>query len=62
MYEFEVLTFTAGWRGHDYAKIQDELNEFGRQGWRVAGNHDTSVASNVPTEIVVILERPLPAR
>jgi hypothetical protein len=60
VFEFEVLTFTAGWKGHNYSKIKEQLNEFGRQGWRVVGNHDAGIAANVPTEIVVILERQLP--
>lgn len=56
-YEYEVLTFRTGWKGFDYAKIKDQLNELGSQGWRIAGSHDSSVGGGAGTDIVIILER-----
>lgn len=37
MFEHKVLKFTWGWKGFDYAAIENELNELGAEGWETVG-------------------------
>ena len=57
-FEYEVLRYQIGWKGFDYKKIKEQLNELGSQGWRVVGNHDANISAGVASEMVVLLERP----
>lgn len=55
-WEHKVLTYDLGWKGYDYDKIEQDLNELGRQGWEALDTISPSIGS-AATTIVVILKR-----
>ncbi|MEU6698647.1 DUF4177 domain-containing protein [Pseudonocardia sp. NPDC046786] len=57
VFEHKVLKFTWGWKGFDYAKIEQELNELGAQGWEAVGTIVPSVGAGQSIEIGIIVKR-----
>jgi hypothetical protein len=57
-WEHKVLTFQLGWKGFDYDQIEQDLNEFGRQGWETVGTITPSFGAGQAIEVVIILKRP----
>jgi len=50
------MTYDLGWKGYDYDKIEQDLNELGRQGWEALDTISPNIGS-AATNIVVILKR-----
>ena len=42
-WEHKVLTYDLGWKGYDYDRIEQDLNELGRQGWEAG-----KIGANTP--------------
>lgn len=57
-WEHKVLTYELGWKGYDYARIEQDLNELGREGWEAIDTIQPNIGS-AATTIVVILKRAL---
>ena len=55
-WEHKVLTYDLGWKGYDYDRIEQDLNELGRQGWEAIDTINPNIGS-AATTIVVILKR-----
>jgi hypothetical protein len=56
-WEYKVLRYELGWKGYDYDRIEQDLNELGREGWEAFDMISPSIGS-AATTIVVILKRP----
>jgi hypothetical protein len=56
-FEHKVVRFGWGWKGFDYAAMEQELNALGAQGWETVGTLVPSVGAGQSTEIAVVLKR-----
>ncbi len=57
VFEHKVLKFTWGWKGFDYAAMENELNELGVHGWEAVGTIVPSVGAGQSVEIGIIVKR-----
>lgn len=57
VFEHTIVKFTWGWKGFDYAAMEQELNELGAQGWETVSTVVPSVGAGQSLEIGVILKR-----
>ncbi|MEU6716365.1 DUF4177 domain-containing protein [Nonomuraea sp. NPDC046802] len=58
LWENKILTYKLGWKGFDYERIEDDLNEHGREGWEVVQTIIPSVGSGQSLEVAVVMKRP----
>ena len=52
-WEHKVLTYEPRWKGFDYAQIEQDPDELGRQGWEALG----TVAPSYSQDLAVVLKR-----
>jgi hypothetical protein len=57
VFEHKVLKFPWGWKGFDYAAMEQELNELGVHGWEAVGTIVPSVGAGQSVEIGIIVKR-----
>jgi hypothetical protein len=57
MWEYKVLTSKLGMKGFDYAGIEEQLNELGRDRWEAFDTVSPSYGSGQAIEIGVLLKR-----
>ena len=55
-WEHKVLTYEPRWKGYDYDRIEQDLDELGRQGWEAIDTISPNIGS-AATTIVVVLKR-----
>ncbi|GAA4840170.1 hypothetical protein GCM10023201_32520 [Actinomycetospora corticicola] len=56
-YEHKVLTYKLGWKGFTYEQIEQDLNEWGQQGWVAVGTLAPSYGQGQTIDMAVILKR-----
>ncbi|WP_063034969.1 DUF4177 domain-containing protein [Nocardia grenadensis] len=56
-WEYKVLTHKLRMKGFDYARIEQDLNELGGEGWEAFSTLTPSFDSGQAIEISVMLER-----
>lgn len=56
-YEHKVLTYKLGWKGFKYEQIEQDLNEWGRQGWEAVSTLVPSYGQGQTIDMAVILKR-----
>ena len=57
-FEHKIVRFELGWKGFDYAGIENHLSDLGAQGWEAVSTLQPSVGT-ATTDIVVLLKRKL---
>ncbi len=55
-WEYKVLTYDLGWKGFDYGRMEQDLNELGRQGWEAPDIIAPNIGSGA-IKIAVILKK-----
>lgn len=53
---YKVLTYKVGWKGFKFDQIEQELNEYGRQGWEVISTLAPSFGAGQAIEVAVIMK------
>lgn len=57
-WEYKILTYKLGWKGFNYDQMEQDLNEYGRQGWESLSPMAPSYGQGQAIELIVILKRP----
>jgi hypothetical protein len=57
-WENKVLTYKFGWKGFDWSEIQDELNQYGAEGWEVVDTIAPSLGNGQTLEVAIVIKRP----
>ncbi|MEV0054397.1 DUF4177 domain-containing protein [Saccharopolyspora shandongensis] len=57
-WEHKVLTYKLRMRGFDYAEIERDLVDLGREGWEAVSTIAPSFGAGQTIEIAVIVKRP----
>ncbi|MFJ4895740.1 DUF4177 domain-containing protein [Streptomyces sp. NPDC088788] len=57
-WEYKVLTFKLKLKGFDYAEVQADLNNLGREGWEAISTLAPSFGAGQAIEVAIILKRP----
>ncbi|WP_024804692.1 DUF4177 domain-containing protein [Nocardia sp. BMG51109] len=57
-WEYKVLTYKLKMKGFDYARMEQDLNDLGRDGWEALSTLAPSFGSGQAIEIAVILKKP----
>lgn len=56
-WEYKVLTYKLRWKGFDYAQIERDLNDLGREGWEALSTIAPSYGQGQAIEVAVILKK-----
>lgn len=56
-WEYKISTWKLGWKGFDYATIERDMNEMGRQGWEVISTVAPSYGAGQAIEFAVVARR-----
>ncbi|MGW5382318.1 DUF4177 domain-containing protein [Nocardia sp. NPDC003963] len=56
-WEYKVLTYKLRMKGFDYDRIQQDLNDLGREGWEAFSTLAPSFGSGQAIEISVMLKK-----
>ena len=56
-WHYKVVTFTLGWKGFDYSKVEEQLNIYGSDGWEVVSTMAPSYGAGQAVELAAFLKR-----
>lgn len=57
-WEYKLQTYSLGWKGFKYDRIEQDLNDLGQQGWETVSTLAPSYGQGQTIDLTVILKRP----
>ncbi|GAA2218230.1 hypothetical protein GCM10010413_04130 [Promicromonospora sukumoe] len=57
-WENKILTYKLAWKGFDYKQMEQDLNDYGREGWEVVQTIIPALGAGQTLEIAVVIKRP----